>query len=233
MSEIVLSPTPTVSVAAPPIVAVDAQTAGAQGIPGATGAQGPKGDTGAQGPQGPIGNTGVGVPTGGVTGQFLYKNSNAQYDTSWQNANNQWDAVVTKSADQSVANSTTLVADTQLFFTPINGSVYYIVLLIAYSSPLGGSVPDINLTFGQDAVIRGSLNAIGISTGDGAGGSNSQAQTGQSVAFGTAAVKRLVRMEVVYTGSGAQAGLWWSQNVLNTNVVYVHAGSVLQYRKIV
>mgnify|MGYP003294594179 CR=1 FL=1 len=59
---------------------------GIQGETGATGPQGPKGDTGdtgATGPQGPAGPAGVGVPTGGVEGQLLIKDSNTDYDTSW------------------------------------------------------------------------------------------------------------------------------------------------------
>lgn len=34
------------------------------------------------GPQGP---PGIGVPSGGTTGQVLTKNSNSNYDTSWEN----------------------------------------------------------------------------------------------------------------------------------------------------
>ena len=43
---------------------------------------GPQGPTG---PQGPQGNPGVGIPTGGTTGQILYKTSNADYATGWEN----------------------------------------------------------------------------------------------------------------------------------------------------
>lgn len=40
--------------------------------------------TGRVGPQGPQGETGEGVPTGGVAGQVLTKQSNADYDTDWE-----------------------------------------------------------------------------------------------------------------------------------------------------
>lgn len=52
-------------------------TVGPQGPTGATGSQGSTGATGATGPAGP------GVPTGGTTGQFLAKASNADYDGVW------------------------------------------------------------------------------------------------------------------------------------------------------
>ena len=52
-----------------------AGVAGDAGLPGSIGA------TGATGPQGPAG---VGVPTGGVAGQVLKKNSSSNYDASWQ-----------------------------------------------------------------------------------------------------------------------------------------------------
>lgn len=60
---------------------------GPQGATGATGATGPQGEQGPQGEIGPQGPAGEGVPDGGVTGQFLKKSSNADYDTEWSNIN--------------------------------------------------------------------------------------------------------------------------------------------------
>jgi hypothetical protein len=54
---------------------------------GTPGPQGPTGPTGATGATGATGPAGVGVPTGGTTGQILKKNSNADYDTEWENEN--------------------------------------------------------------------------------------------------------------------------------------------------
>jgi len=51
---------------------------------GDVGATGATGATGPVGPQGPQGVPGVGVPTGGTTGQILYKVSNTDFDTSWE-----------------------------------------------------------------------------------------------------------------------------------------------------
>lgn len=74
---------------------------GDKGIKGDTGPQGPQGPQGVQGPQGiqgikgdkgdqgdtgtagPIGQTGPGVAAGGLTNQYLKKNSDTDYDTSW------------------------------------------------------------------------------------------------------------------------------------------------------
>lgn len=58
----------------PTVVNVELGNAGLPGADGATGA------TGATGPAGP------GVPAGGTTGQVLKKNSNTDFDNSWQNA---------------------------------------------------------------------------------------------------------------------------------------------------
>ena len=62
---------------------------GAQGPQGQTGPRGPQGETGEQGPQGetgaqgPAGPAGPGVPAGGAAGQFLVKQSAADYDAAW------------------------------------------------------------------------------------------------------------------------------------------------------
>lgn len=47
------------------------------------GAQGPAGPAGPVGPAGAPGAPGVGVPAGGITGQFLTKSSNLDYATGW------------------------------------------------------------------------------------------------------------------------------------------------------
>lgn len=68
----------------------DTGPAGERGATGATGAQGPTGATGQQGIPGPAGADGAdgqGVPTGGITGQYLVKNSNTDYDTKWASLN--------------------------------------------------------------------------------------------------------------------------------------------------
>jgi len=62
---------------------------GPAGATGATGPQGPAGINGSPGPQGvpgptgPTGPMGAGIPTGGLTNQYLIKASNADYDYAW------------------------------------------------------------------------------------------------------------------------------------------------------
>lgn len=51
---------------------------------GATGPVGTPGSTGAAGSTGPQGSQGFGLPSGGTTNQVLTKNSNTDFDASWQ-----------------------------------------------------------------------------------------------------------------------------------------------------
>lgn len=53
---------------------------------GATGPVGTPGSTGAAGSTGPQGSQGFGLPSGGTTNQVLTKNSNTDFDTSWQSS---------------------------------------------------------------------------------------------------------------------------------------------------
>ncbi len=59
---------------------------GSPGIPGQDGAAGAQGQPGQDGSPGLTGADGEGVPAGGTTGQVLTKDSNTNYDTSWQTA---------------------------------------------------------------------------------------------------------------------------------------------------
>ncbi|WP_259071200.1 collagen-like protein [Mucilaginibacter sp. X4EP1] len=72
------------------------------------------GATGPQGPAGPIGATGAngqGVPAGGTTGQVLAKNTNTDYDTSWQN-NSHPTATTTTAGIAALATVTEALAGT-------------------------------------------------------------------------------------------------------------------------
>lgn len=70
---------------------------GPKGDPGEQGPQGLKGDPGEQGPQGPAGQ---GVPTGGISGQFLIKASNNDYDMEWVDKNESPTASWKKTGDK-------------------------------------------------------------------------------------------------------------------------------------
>lgn len=63
---------------------------GERGIDGRQGAPGKQGNPG---PAGPAGKDGVSVPRGGVTGQQLVKNSNADYDFSWKTSEGTGDMI--------------------------------------------------------------------------------------------------------------------------------------------
>ena len=56
---------------------------GATGPTGAAGTTGTTGSAGTTGTTGAPGTTGIGVPTGGVSGYFLQKKTNTDYDTQW------------------------------------------------------------------------------------------------------------------------------------------------------
>ena len=56
---------------------------GATGGQGPTGLKGAQGDRGADGVQGSVGPAGLGVPDGGLIGQYLIKTSIDNYDTQW------------------------------------------------------------------------------------------------------------------------------------------------------
>ena len=81
---------------------------GSRGLQGATGAEGPQGakgsrglqgPTGPQGPQGIRGPRGRGIPSGGLPGQILVKNTEEEYDTKWSFASQlSIDSVVTLEA---------------------------------------------------------------------------------------------------------------------------------------
>ena len=48
-----------------------------------TSLQGETGPTGAAGSAGPTGPAGLGMPSGGIQGQFLVKQSSTDYDAAW------------------------------------------------------------------------------------------------------------------------------------------------------
>ena len=67
-----------------PQASVGAQgPAGPTGATGSVGPAGPKGDKGDTGAKGPVGDAGQGVPSGGVAGQILTKESATDYATEW------------------------------------------------------------------------------------------------------------------------------------------------------
>lgn len=141
--------------------------AGAQGIQGIQGVQGEQGITGATGPdgiQGPQGNpgpkgdpgnpgpAGPGVPSGGLTGQVLYKTSDTSFQTGWRNdySNIEVDALLLNKADKSntytkseVDNEVTSITETKTL-----ASASWTGATAPFSYVL--SVSDVTLTSNQE-----------------------------------------------------------------------------------
>lgn len=211
---------------------------GFQGDPGPQGPTGPKGADGSSGPQGPKGDTGEsgavgpGVPTGGVTGHILSKNSGTDYDTKWVANTAGW-VVVRKAADESF-NDSVLQDDNELQFQTIAGTAYEIELLAIYASPAGAGTPDIKCELSEDATARGSTMWVGLSTADAAQTLTTTDVGGVSATFGTAAAKRVCRGLAHHVGNGALFKFRWAQNTKTAgSPALVYAGSVLRYRAIV
>lgn len=83
---------------------------GVTGLRGLTGIPGPTGAQGMTGTQGYTGMPGPGIPAGGLSGQLLYKKSNASYDTEWQAVN-----FVTVDSDQGITGIKTFYRDVNVY----------------------------------------------------------------------------------------------------------------------
>lgn len=90
------------------------------------GAQGPQGEQGEQGVPGNDGADGLGVPAGGTTGQLLAKQSNADYDTVWQDRLGADENFVTdaeKTVIQNTSGTNTGDEDVNTIGDVVNGAV--------------------------------------------------------------------------------------------------------------
>jgi hypothetical protein len=141
--------------------------------------------------------------------------------------------VVTKASDESVASSTTLQNDDELFFTAVSGGLYDIELYLIYASPAGAGTPDFKVALGEDATTRGVAQFVSLSAADGANtnvfGMN---QTGNTTA-GTAAANRAIKLWGWYVGNGGTFRLLWAQGTSDVSPTILRAGSLLRYRRIV
>jgi hypothetical protein len=143
--------------------------------------------------------------------------------------------LVTKAADESVASSTVVQNDDELFFTAASGGLYDIEIALVFGSPAGAGTPDIKMVFGEDATARGAMHFIGArSTADATVTPNGvlMDQT-VTISLGAEALDRMVRFIGTYRGGGGTFRLLWAQNVSGVNATIVRAGSVLRYRRIV
>ena len=142
---------------------------------------------------------------------------------------------VRKAADESVASSTTVQNDDELFFTAVSGGQYEIEVMLVYGSPAGGTTPDLKIDLGEDTTARGVVGTlVGFSNTDVAFG-NVFGATNQTATwiFGTATTDRIAKLVGVHTGGGGTFRLRWAQNVSGVNATIVRAGSLIRYRRVV
>jgi hypothetical protein len=143
-----------------------------------------------------------------------------------------WTATIVKSADESVASSTTLQNDDELFFTAVSGSSYLVELIVIYGSPAGAGGPDIKFGAGEDATTRGILDALLLTTADATFLGVVNANNGSIGSAGTAATDRGLILRGTYLGNGGTFRFVWAQNTSSANATIVRAGSILRYKKL-
>lgn len=204
-------------------------TQGATGSPGgATGSTGPLGNTGATGNDGLDGARGA----TGATGPQGFDGLDGRVGATGATGSDGW-TVITKLADQSRSSTIVPNADSELFFSNVNGAVYEIEIILVYASPVGGGTPDIRIDLGEDGVGRG---VFGSAAYFNAAGTPSQgtvlANLTATFAAGTVTTDRALKLVGTYTGGGGIFEVEWSQNTSSTDATIVRAGSILRYRQI-
>jgi len=144
-----------------------------------------------------------------------------------------WDGwtMVIKAGDESVASSTTVQNDDDLFFTATSGAVYQVEMWLVYDNAAGGA-PDLKLDLGEDATARGAFEGVGMSTADAAQAITALANQTATMTFGTATTKRMASLVGNHAGAGGTFRLRWAQNTSNGTATIVRAGSVLRYRRV-
>jgi hypothetical protein len=141
-----------------------------------------------------------------------------------------WTNVI-KAADESVASSTAVQNDDELFFTATSGAVYQVELWLVYANA-AGAAPDLKIDLGEDATARGAFESIGLSTADAAAATQFLANQTATATFGTAATKRMASISGNHAGNGGTFRLRWAQNTSNGTATIVYAGSLLRYRRV-
>jgi hypothetical protein len=140
---------------------------------------------------------------------------------------------VTKTADESVASSTTLQNDDELFFTVTDGASYEVEAVVVYASPAGGATPDLKVAFGEDGVSRGVLLAVIFGTTDVKLQVTVPTNQADIVGCGTSATKRIATLSGSHQGAGGTFRMLWAQNTFDANATTIYAGSLLRYRRII
>lgn len=146
-----------------------------------------------------------------------------------------WTEVV-KSADQSIANSSTLTNDTELFFTAVAGAIYQVEASLVYGSPAGVGTPDMIAAFGEDTnTLRGMLTSMVMLGATDAIATQSTKATDQTTTFtlGTAATDRLGWVIGGHIGNGGVFRVKWAQGTSGANATIMRAGATLRYHRVV
>lgn len=200
---------------------------GATGIQGPTGATGPVGSQGVTGPTGPIGATG---PTGAVGPQGTTGPTGPSGPTGPTGlvGPTKW-TVVSKAADESRSNTTTLADDNTLLFAMATSTKYRFKLLVLFFAPV---TPDLKYAIGVPAGV--SLFNAWLMDMTGANlnvpvlkitvpGETPQTNTGDTQ--GAIHIEGIIH-------NGANAGNFafqWAQNTSDAAATIVRAGSYLEY----
>jgi hypothetical protein len=205
---------------------------GAQGVQGSLGDQGAPGPPGPQGPEGPAGPGGAQGPPGPAGPQGPKGVTGGQGVQGSQGPKGPSDAIVRKTADETVTSSTALQNDNELNFAIGAGETWFFDAWLIVSCP--SATPDIKVAF--TTPTGASLHWSGIADGNvgtdhemisTSGGSDNFAITG-------GATKDSLRLHGVVQ-NGATPGtvrLQWAQAASNANAVMVETFSYLRIRKL-
>lgn len=143
-----------------------------------------------------------------------------------------WDGVITKTADEDVASSTTLQDDNELKFTTVSNGLYEFELFFWMANPGAGSAPDIKFSVGEDNTFRG--YAMRLAGNSGTGTSEliaGSVQSNQAFTAQTGTTPFAVWCRGSFVGGGGTFKLQWAQNASNVNPTRVYAGSTLKYKR--
>lgn len=143
-----------------------------------------------------------------------------------------WTTVI-KASDESVAGTTTVQNDDELFFATVNGAGYEFEFFLWYANPGGGTTPDLKAVLGEDGTNRGYAMWNGVSAADAVGVLAIRTNQLDTISAGTNTTNRALWIKGVYFAGGGTFRLLWAQVTSNVNPTIVRAGSLLRYRRII
>lgn len=173
------------------------------------------------------------IQNGAVTAAKVAADVATQAELDAVSARAYWDAVIRKSATESVTSSTALQDDDELQFAVTLGTSYYFELVLLYDAVGGSGTPDIK----HDCALNGGATFslawrqhVGVSTA-GAIQAGEVADMTTLITNGTA-TPRMLQMTGSFTvaTSGGTFVLRWAQNTSDAAATRVLLGSTLSYR---